>query len=116
MVIEDVVDKEWQNAISDWLVQSGCLYMIAWGLDCSRWDDSVDWANLAEFDYGEIPEDSFVMTTWHENEPLAEAFWFAGQCACHPTVELTHTLIVHIASQERENGLLSAYRQAQKMD
>jgi hypothetical protein len=54
VVIEDVVDPEWQMAASKWLADTGCRYMMAWGKDCSSWDDSVDLANLDQFGYGEI--------------------------------------------------------------
>ena len=82
--IRDTVTPEWQWAISKWLVAAGCLYMCAWGPDCSSWDDSVDYANLEAFSYGDIPEDRFVMTTWHDEEPLEEALWFAKYTAQHP--------------------------------
>ena len=113
VVIDDKVSDEWRDAISEWLVRSGCLYMCAWGDDCSRWDDSVDHANLSEFDYGEIPDDRFVMTTWHAKETLAEAFWFVAHCAFHPATELPHTVIVDIAPEDRRDELLAAFREAQ---
>ena len=74
VVIDSEVTPEWQAQVSDWLVRSGCQYMMAWGLDCSSWDDSVDVANLEMFDFGEIPDEGFVMTTWHEKDSLLEAF------------------------------------------
>jgi hypothetical protein len=100
---------EWQMQISEWLAQSGCLYMMAWGINCSSWDDSVDIANIKAFEHGEIPEDSFIMTTWHEDEPMQEAFWFAKNCAIHSTVKLENTVILHISTQSRERELLDAY-------
>ncbi len=63
VVIEDVVDSEWQAAASRWLADSGCLYMMAWGKESSPWDDSVDLENLDPFGYGELPDDKFIMTT-----------------------------------------------------
>ena len=116
VVIESPVTDAWRGAISAWLVRSGCLYMMAWGLDCSKWDDSVDSANLEEFDYGEIPDEKFVMTTWHERGPLAEVFWFAQHCADHPTVELTRTLLVDVSSSDRQDEILEAYRLARDGD
>ena len=112
LVIEQPVAAEWQALVSKWLVQSGCLYMMAWGHDCSSWDDSVDYANLSAFNFEEIPGDAFVMTTWHAEEPLREALWFAAHNAFHPTMPLNHTVIVHI-SQDRKAELLVALHQAQ---
>lgn len=85
------------------------------GLDCEAWHDSVDGANIREFDYGEIPEDRFVMTTWHSKEPLREAFWFAGQCAFHPSVELTRTIIVHVSDERREAEMLQTFNESQAL-
>src|SRR6476620_183021 len=81
VVVETEVAPDWQAQVSDWLIRSGCRYMMAWGENCSDWDTSVDQANLARFDYGEIPEDEFTMTTWHAKETLQETFWFSRRCA-----------------------------------
>lgn len=109
-MVEEDASSDWRNEISDWLVGGGCLYMVAWGRDCSAWDDSVDWANLNAFDCGDIPDDHFVMTTWHDKESLTEAFWFAKYCAFHPTIELARTLIVDVAPKPRQFELMEAYR------
>jgi hypothetical protein len=109
VVIDEEVTPEWQNLVSSWLVKSGCLYMMAWGTGCSTWDDSVDFANLEAFNYSDIPEDQFVMTTWHEEEPLNDVFWFAKNNAFHPTIELPNTLILHISGKNKEKELLSEY-------
>ena len=83
--------------------------MVAWGENCSSWDDSVDMANLEQFEFKEIPEDRFVMTTWHSDEPLSEALWFAKHSAIHPTVALHHTLLLHISAENSEHELMGAY-------
>ncbi len=109
VVIEEPVSTEWQADVSAWLVASGCLYMMAWGLDAGSWDDSVDIANLEVFDYEEIPEQNFVMTTWHDNEPLSEVFVFSKSNAFHSAVDISDTLIVHISLASREKEFVSAY-------
>ena len=81
VVIEQVVPPQRQREISKWLVESGCLYMMAWGIDCSSWDDSVDYANLELHDYGDIPEREVVQTTWHDKETLSDVMAFAKQYA-----------------------------------
>ena len=35
VVIEEDVTPQWQGKVSGWLVQNGCLYMMAWGKQCS---------------------------------------------------------------------------------
>ena len=112
VIVENQVVPEWQGTVSDWLVQSGCLYMMAWGIGCSSWDDSVDMANLEAFDYGEIPEDRFVMTTWHSDEPLSDVFWFAKNTASHPTIDLDTTVIIHISKEPSASAMMEAYDEA----
>jgi len=113
LVLEQAVADDWQSRVSEWLVKSGCLYMMAWGVECSSWDDSVDGANLSVVGLEDIPDDRFVMTTWHDNEPLTETFWFAGFTAHHPTVPLEHVVIIDIGPTSRESQMLNAYKEAQ---
>jgi len=109
VIIEEDVTVNWQTKVSEWLVSSGCLYMMAWGKNCSSWDDSVDYANLEEFDYGEIPKDKFVLTTWHENESLKEVFHFSKYSAFHLIVEIKNTLLLHISKTNNELAFLADY-------
>lgn len=113
LVLEQAVDDDWQNQISEWLVRSGCLYMMAWGVECSSWDDSVDSANLTVAGLNDVPDDQFVMTTWHDDGPIAETFWYAGFTAHHPTVALEHVAIIDIGPTNREAEMLEAYTAAQ---
>ncbi|HEX9145535.1 MAG TPA: hypothetical protein VGA09_14775, partial [Candidatus Binatia bacterium] len=61
VIVEAKVSPEWQSLVSDWIVRIGGLYMMAWGRDCSTWDDSVDWANIDKYGDVPIPEDAFVV-------------------------------------------------------
>ena len=70
VVVDAIVTAAWRAVVSTGLVQSGGLYLIAWGRDSSHWDDAVDMANLEHFKFGDIPDDRFVVTTWHDNEDL----------------------------------------------
>ena len=112
LIVETDVEADWQTSVSRWLADSGCLYMMAWGNGCSSWDTSVDEANLEQFDYGEIPEDDFIMTTWHENEPLEEVLWFAKTTAHHPTVELRNVLFLHVGANDREDEISALFAAA----
>ena len=112
VIVEEEVTEEWQVQVSEWLVKSGCLYMMAWGKECSSWDDSVDMANLKVSGVEDIQEEEFVMTTWHENEPLNEVFWFSKHNAEHPEVEIRNTLILHISSQNKCDELVQGYKSA----
>jgi hypothetical protein len=50
-------------------VDAGCAYICAWGEGCEQVHDLFDVASIAA--------DRFVMSTWHDDESLAEALWFA---------------------------------------
>lgn len=112
LVLEESVSALWQASVSQWLVESGCLYALAVGVSCSSWDDSIDMANLEKFEYGEISEDQSVMTTWHEDATLSEVFYFAKCNALHLTQSLQSSVIIHIAAAPREAELLAAYAEA----
>ena len=103
------VSPQWQALVSKWLVQAGCLYMMAWGPDASSWDDSVDMANLDRYDFGEIPDSSAVVTTWHDDEPLEAVFWFSKNAAQHPDVNVCRTIILDISTENRGRQLLELY-------
>ena len=112
LIIEEPPTAESQKLISEWLVASGCLFMLAWGHDCSSWDDSVDYANLDAFDYGDIPDHKFVMTTWHDKEPLSEVLWLAAHGAAHSHIPLDLLVLVHIARNADEAGIMKAFADA----
>lgn len=112
LIIEEPPTAEWQKLVSEWLVASGCLFMLAWGHECSSWDDSVDYANLDAFDYGDIPDDKFVMTTWHDKEPLSEVLCFAAHGAAHSDIPLDLLVLVHIARNTNEAVIMKAFADA----
>lgn len=108
LIVEDAVSDARQHNISKWLVDSGCLFMMAWGIDASSWDTSVDLANLAQFENIEIPPEHFVFTTWHDDEALADVFWFSKFCAIHDFHELK-PVVVHLCSTNKENEFRELY-------
>jgi hypothetical protein len=112
VIIESEASAEWRSDVSNWLVHSGCLDMMAWGKDCSLWDDSVDTANIGHFPFKEVPEDRFVVTTWHDSDPLDEVFYYCKHLAIHPAVELPQSILLHVAHNECAAQLLQAYTRA----
>jgi hypothetical protein len=109
LVVESEVSQMWQWDVSRWLVSSGCRYMLAWGTECSAWDDAVDEANLERFDYGDIPEEEVVMTTSHEDDDLEEVFWFAKNRAKHPVLDLTETVLIHVGDVAKQDEFEALY-------
>ena len=114
VVVDAEVAREWQWQASKWMIDIGCLYMMAWGIDCTAWDDSVDYAHLEKYDYHyeQIPEDDFVITTWHDNVPLGEFFRSAKGEFAHPDFELKRTIILDIAKENRSAEIVETYMEA----
>lgn len=112
VIISESVSQTRQNEVSDWLVKSGCFVMCAWGNNCSSWDDSVDWANIEQFNYNPIPPESFVLTTWHENESLEEAMFFMKHSITHEVHKLEYVVILHISSENQEAEFCALYANA----
>ncbi len=112
LVSEEHFDPAWRESVSKWLVKSGCIYMMAWGIDCNEWDTSVDLANIEQFNFGEIPEDELVITTWHETESLSDVFWQAKNSVEHACVEFSNSVILHISNENKEQEFLALYTNA----
>lgn len=109
VIVADAIVPDRRAAISEWLVASGCLYMMAWGIECSAWEDAVELANFKAFDFAEIPDDRLVITTWHDNQALTEVFWFAKHTAMHPCCRLGNVLLLHLSPTGREQELTDEY-------
>lgn len=112
VVIEDAPGSDWQDQVSTWLVRSGCLYMMAWGLDPSSWDDSVEAASLEAHGWNGIPVKEQVWTTWHSDEDLDKVFWFAKNIAAHAHARLDDTVIVHISQVSKKQDLFRRFQAA----
>ena len=61
------------------LLAQGAAYVCAWGPDCQRVHDLFDAAVGERF-----PDEdaALVMTTWHADDDLDQALWFAMFSAC----------------------------------
>ncbi len=112
VVVDEPVSNEWRHSVSEWLVESGCRYMMATGIDCSAWDDSVDWAALEKFDFRDISDKDFVMTTWHDDEPLSEVFWYAKHLAYDSAGRIQDTVVIHVSSLDREAAFVGLFTAA----
>ncbi|MEQ8897142.1 MAG: hypothetical protein RID23_08615 [Roseovarius sp.] len=111
ILIDREVTPAFREEVSRALVATGCRYALAWGRECSLWDDSIDLADLERFDFGHIPDDQFVMTTWHANEPIHEPFVHAKLCAklSYDDRALTDLLVLDIGPEERAEEVRAIY-------
>jgi hypothetical protein len=62
------------------LVDLGLVYFCAWGQGCQAVHDAVDMCDIARENHAAKPE-LFIMTTWHDDEPLEDAVWFFKELA-----------------------------------
>ena len=101
---------EWKKAVADVLVNSGCGFAVCWGVDCKEWHDAIDDANIDQFPEQDIPDQAFIMTSWHDDETINEALWFAKYCARSEHFDMRETVILHHGHIDRENELIELFK------
>jgi hypothetical protein len=116
LILERETSADWRGRVAEWLVASGCRYAMTWGIDNETWHDDIDWAVISRFAPEDVPEDAFIMTTWHAD--LDETFWFAQFCAyfSYDDLELTNTLLVHIADAPAAEAMVARFHAARDWD
>lgn len=91
-----LVNTQWRYDFCNWVVKSKqCYWALAWGHECSIWDDALDYAYL-EFCNYDLPEDDDYnfMTTWHEDQTLDEVIEFAKTYIASPLEDSTLEIIL----------------------
>lgn len=104
------VGEQYRTEVSETLVKAGCVLASAWGLNCSAWDDDVDYAFLDHYDFDQCPEDQCVMTTWHDNETLEEIVEFVKLYNGYSDVKLDDILVLDFATQDRGEFIEKLYK------
>lgn len=75
LVVADAeIPAEEQARLAERFVRSGCRYAVCFGPTSSSWDDAIDMVNVIDDIEGRASP--FVMTTWHDDEPLEETVAF----------------------------------------
>jgi hypothetical protein len=75
------IPREEKLRLAAQIIASDARSIACWGVECEDWHDTLDWAYLASDENFNPPDERFVMTSWHENESLAETvfyLWFCG--------------------------------------
>ena len=112
LVIDEEISQPWQWEVARWLVSTSCRCVMVWGLECDSWEEAIEDAHLEAFDFEEVPEDQVIVTTSHEDEELAEVFWYCRHRAKHPVHELAHTVILHISNEIKKTEFEELYAEA----
>ena len=63
---------ETMEVVARRLLAAGCVYICCWGSHCSLVHDVFDSVSIERG-----PEGPVIMSTWHEQESLSDAIWFA---------------------------------------
>ena len=100
VVNESSISAAEQSLLSTQIVQSNCKYAVCAGHQCATWDLSIDIAYLETDPDLSPPEDEFVMTTWHEGEPLEEVLWFGFNLTNFDDHDFKKYLILLIGANE----------------
>lgn len=74
---EEVIIEEYSKKAKK-LIESGLIYLCAWGEECEKIHDIFDEENVIMEINQEIEtdNDNVIMTTWHQDESLKEALYF----------------------------------------
>jgi hypothetical protein len=93
------------------LLRGGASYLVCWGPGCERVHDVIDqMVSRPGNDFG-VPNESCIMTTWHDSEPLDEAIWFFLVSAWpddHYVESTRAALAISVGSPEWASAISSA--------
>ena len=94
------VTGRWQKNVSEWLIDTGCLYVLAWkgGVGGHSWIESVDEARKNVVAPGHIAESHSVVTACYEYVALGAVLKFAENDAVHPTAGRLPSLLLMVKS------------------
>ena len=112
LIVEAEIAADRRATICHWLLESGCLFLMAWGHDCADWAATMEQVNRAAHTTEEIPDDQLIITTAHADESLEQVFWFAKYTAMHPCASLESIVLVHLAGQSAEKDLVNILQRA----
>ena len=105
-------DSVEQQEFCRWLCEVGCRYAMTFGLNCENWHDAIDESLLEKFEFGDIPDDEFIMTTWHNDESLEDVIFFAKHAATHPSLDLERLVVFHFGESDLHIHLETTYAAA----
>jgi len=107
--VDMAVSAERQQQISTWLVEMGAMHVTICGEDCDSWKESIRQANLDMVSLDDMQPEQFVMITTHPYEGLRAVFKQLKKHARHTHVDLSFTLVVHLANESGESEYVSIF-------
>lgn len=100
VIADPTIINDDQVALSKEIVRQGCRFAVCTGHHCSKWDDSIDFAYLATSPDFSPSDEHFVMTTWHEDEPLEDVIAFFRFCTAFDNFTPHHYLALILGGDD----------------
>ena len=72
VITSPLVSVRQRDRITSDIVRSRCQYALTFGHDCEVWHDVIDEACVGDG----AGEERFLMTTWHDDEPIEDVIDF----------------------------------------
>lgn len=102
IVAESKVSSNWRSLLCSWIIEQGCQYMLACGVDAELWEETFDNAGVVLKSSGKISDKNLVMSISYSDESLLDVIWLAKNASFHPSFELEKTLLFHISNDEKD--------------
>jgi hypothetical protein len=106
------VTDEARLTLASALLDSGCRYAVCGGADCEAWHDSVDVEFVKRHldDSEQQLEASFVMTTWHRDEPPDDVAHFFVRNTNFDSHNFKHFVVLHVGNGPERDLVNAAVR------
>jgi hypothetical protein len=93
------------------LVNSKCKYFVTGGLNCEKWHDLADKLILKliynnVYPNPDVPDNEFVMTTWHKKQPLEKIIFHGLNCTDFGNHKFRDYLIIQIKAGFSKQDIL----------
>ena len=77
-LVDDSVTEVERSKLAREIVAAKCRYVVCWGYECSLMEGSIDCAYIETDENFSPPEETFLMTTCHEEETIENTieFWW----------------------------------------
>jgi hypothetical protein len=99
---------EYKQRLCESLVATGCRYVVCGGAECWVWEHAADRAYIEQELPEPVPDEQFVMTTSHRNEPPDEVAFFFVHNTSFGEHDFTRYLVLMIGEDERVREALNA--------
>ena len=115
VITSPLVSVGQRDRITSDIISSRCQYALTFGHDCEVWHDLID-----EICVGDgAPKDRFLMTTWHDDEPIEDVIDFLWWNTSYEEFESERLAVVIIGDDGKLETVIRdrlAYHQKQEAE